>query len=56
MTQGNQENQAFIIRPPNELLRKVDNGDDDIGFDESRLRQAEAAVTERIFRSGFART
>lgn len=46
MTQGNQENQAFIIRPPNELLRKVDNGDDDIGFDESRLRQAEAAVTE----------
>ena len=46
MSQGNEENQAFIIRPPNELLRKVDNGDADSGFDESRLRKAEAVVAE----------
>ena len=46
MSQGNQQDQAFIIRPPNELLRKVGTDDDESGFDETRLRQAEAAVTE----------
>ncbi len=38
--------QTIIIRRPNELLRKVETGDGDGGFDASRLRKAEAAVGE----------